>query len=106
MRDRGSEIDGCRYSLLESCGPGGEGRRRGDRQTDRDSDTDRQSGCRAQPRRNILEDRPEKRGSDLAQAGFSEGTLNAPVYHALKGGQAGPFEVADRPAGSLETCRC
>lgn len=33
----------------------------------------------------------EKRGSDLTQAGLSEGTPYAPVYHALKGGHAGPF---------------
>lgn len=30
-------------------------------------------------------------GSDLAQAGQSEGTPYALVYHALKGGHAGPF---------------
>lgn len=47
----------------------------------------------------------ERGGSDLTQAGLSEGTLYAPVYHALKGGHAGPFEVPDHPAGSLKTCR-
>lgn len=51
------------------------------------------------------EDQPRKKGSDLTQAGLSEGTLYAPVYHALKGGHAGPFEVPDHPAGSLKTCR-
>ncbi|KAI4807981.1 hypothetical protein KUCAC02_027747, partial [Chaenocephalus aceratus] len=44
-----------------------------------------------------LEDQLRKRGSDLTQAGLSEGTLYAPVYHALKGGHAGPFEVPDPP---------
>lgn len=39
----------------------------------------------------------EKRGSDLAQAGQSEGTRYAPVYHALKGGHAGPFWSAWPP---------
>lgn len=33
----------------------------------------------------------KKRGSDLTQAGLSEGMMYAPVYHALKGGHAGPF---------------
>lgn len=47
----------------------------------------------------------EKRGSDLTQAGVSEGRLCAPVYHALKRGHAGPFEVPDHPAGSLKTRR-
>lgn len=47
----------------------------------------------------------EKKGSDLTQAGLSEGMLYAPVYHALKGGHGGPFEVSDHPAGSLKTCR-
>lgn len=45
-----------------------------------------------------------KEGSDLAQAGLSEGMLYDPVYHALKGGHAGSFEVPDHPAGSLQTC--
>lgn len=53
-----------------------------------------------------LEDQPRKRGSDLTPAGLSEGTVYAPVYHALKGGHAGLFEVPDHPAGSLKTCRC
>lgn len=43
-------------------------------------------------------------GSDLTQAGLSEGMPPAPVYHALKGGHAGAFEVLDHPAGSLKTC--
>lgn len=47
----------------------------------------------------------EKRGSDLTQAGLSEGTLHSPVHHALKGGHTGPFEVSDHPAGSLKTHR-
>lgn len=46
-----------------------------------------------------------KKGCDLTQAGLSEGTLYVPVYHALKGGHAGPFEVSDHPAGTLKTCR-
>lgn len=33
----------------------------------------------------------ERKGSDLTQAGLSEGSAYAPVYHALKGGRAGPF---------------
>lgn len=53
-----------------------------------------------------LEDQPRKRGSDLTPAGLSEGTVYAPVYHALKGGHTGLFEVPDHPAGSLKTCRC
>lgn len=43
-------------------------------------------------------------GSDLALAGLSEGMVYDPVYHALKGGHAGSFEVPDHPAGSLQTC--
>lgn len=46
----------------------------------------------------------EKKGSDLAVAGLSEGMVYDPVYHALKGGHAGSFEVPDHPAGSLQTC--
>lgn len=57
------------------------------------------------PSRQIAGGSAEKKGSDLTQAGLSEGTLYAPVYHALKGGHAGPFEVPDHPAGSLKTCR-
>lgn len=44
------------------------------------------------------------KGSDLAVAGLSEGMVYDPVYHALKGGHAGSFEVPDHPAGSLQTC--
>lgn len=62
------------------------------------------SGWKAQSRWNAAGS-AEKRGSDLTQAGLSEGTLYAPVYHALKGGHAGPFEVPDHPAGCLKTCR-
>lgn len=46
-----------------------------------------------------------KRGSDLTQPGLSKGRRYAPVYHALKGGNAAAFEVPDHPAGSLKTCR-
>lgn len=46
----------------------------------------------------------KSRGSDLAQAGLCDGMLYDPVYHALKGGHAGSFEVPDHPAGSLQTC--
>lgn len=45
-----------------------------------------------------------KKGSDLALAGLSEGMVYDPVYHALKGGHAGSFEVPDHPAGSPQTC--
>lgn len=62
------------------------------------------SGWKAQSRGNAGGS-AEKRGSDLTQAGLSEGALYAPVYHALKGGHAQPFEVPDHPAGSLKTCR-
>lgn len=77
------------------------------REMDRDGDADRRSHFLAGrlSRGGMLEDRPEKRGSDLTQAGLSEGALCAPVYYALKGGHAGPFEVPDHPAGSLKTCR-
>lgn len=38
-----------------------------------------------------LEDEPRERGSDLTQAGVSlRAAAHAPVYHALKGGRAGP----------------
>lgn len=57
------------------------------------------------PLRRIAGGSAEKKGSDLTQAVLSEGTLYAPVYHALKGGHTGPFEVPDHPAGSLKTCR-
>lgn len=61
-------------------------------------------GWEAQSRRNAGGS-AEQRGSDLTQAGLSEGAVYAPVYHSLKGGHAGPFEVSDHPAGSLKTCR-
>lgn len=52
----------------------------------------------------ISRERKKSRGSDLAQAGLCDGMLYDPVYHALKGGHAGSFEVPDHPAGSLQTC--
>lgn len=75
---------------------------------DRDGDADRRSRLRPGGSAEVQRWRisREKRGSDLTQAGLSEGTPYAPVYHALKGGHAGPFEVPDHPAGSLKTCRC
>lgn len=50
--------------------------------------------------------RREKKVSDLTVAGLSEGILYDPVYHALKGGHAGSFEVPDHPVGSLQICGC
>lgn len=75
--------------------------------TDRDGDADRLLLTRWKPEPGWnAGGSAKKRGSDLTQAGLSEGTLYAPVYHALKGGHARPFEVPDHPAGSLKTCRC
>lgn len=54
----------------------------------------------------MLEDQPRKRGSDLTQAGLSEGTLYMPRFTVpSKGATLGPFEVLDHPAGILKTCR-